>query len=165
MADDRQVLINSIRSQLLSLETIRMWEKNPDNYPSGVTNSIFTLMERDFAPVDTRLRAAIARERLIPAVLADGKKNLNNPPKIYTEIALDQIDGTISFFQNDVPEAFAAATDAEEQGGVSAEQRRRDCRAEGICRVDEDGPVAAFEWQLRVWRGHISQEALVRRDG
>ena len=112
VADDREVLINSIRSQLLSLETIRMWEKNPDNYPSNVTGSIFTLMEREYAPVDTRLRAAIARERLIPAVLADGKKNLKNPPKIYTEIALDQIDGTISFFQNDVPEAFAKATDA-----------------------------------------------------
>lgn len=111
VADDREVLMNSIRSQLLSLETIRMWEKNPDNYPSGVTNSVFTLMERDFAPVDTRLRSAIARERLIPAVLSNGKKNLKNPPKIYTEIALDQIDGTISFFQNDVPEAFAKATD------------------------------------------------------
>ena len=111
VADDRDVLMNSIRSQLLSLETIRMWEKNPDNYPSGVTNSIFTLMERDFAPVDTRLRAAITREQLIPAVLADGRKNLKNPPRIYTEIALDQIDGTISFFQNDVPAAFASASD------------------------------------------------------
>ena len=112
VADDRELLMNSIRSQLLSLETIRMWEKNPDIYPSGVTNSVFTSMERDFAPVDTRLRAAIARERLIPAVLAAGKQNLKNPPKIYTEIALDQIDGTVSFFQNDVPAAFAAATDA-----------------------------------------------------
>ncbi len=112
VADDRELLMNSIRSQLLSLETIRMWEKNPDNYPSGVTGSIFSLMERDFAPVDTRLRAAVARERLIPAVLASGKQNLKNPPRIYTEIALDQIDGTISFFQNDVPAAFAAATDA-----------------------------------------------------
>lgn len=112
VADDRELLMNSIRSQLLSLETIRMWEKNPDNYPSGVTGSIFSLMERDFAPVDTRLRAATARERLIPAVLADGKKNLKNPPRIYTEIALDQIDGTISFFQSDVPAAFSAATDS-----------------------------------------------------
>lgn len=111
VADDREVLMNSIRSQLLSLETIRMWEKNPDNYPSGATNSIFVLMERNYAPVDTRLRAAVARERLIPAVLAAGKQNLKNPPKIYTEIALDQIDGTIGFFEKDVPAAFASATD------------------------------------------------------
>ena len=112
VAADREVLLNSIRSQLLSLETIKMWQKNPDNYSSGVTGSIFTLMERPYAPVNTRLRAAIAREKLIPQVFADARKNLQNPPKIYTEIALEQIDGNISFFQHDVPLAFADATDA-----------------------------------------------------
>jgi uncharacterized protein (DUF885 family) len=112
VAADRDVLLNSIKSQLLSLETIRMWQKNPDNYSSGVTGSIFTLMERPYAPVNTRLRAAIAREKLIPQVFAEARKNLQNPPKIYTEIALEQIEGNVSFFQRDVPLAFADATDA-----------------------------------------------------
>ncbi|WP_074656013.1 DUF885 domain-containing protein [Terriglobus roseus] len=112
VAADREVLLNSIKSQLLSLETIRMWQKNPDNYSSGVTSSIFTLMERPYAPVNTRLRAAIAREKLIPQVFAEARKNLQNPPRIYTEIALEQIDGSISFFEHDVPLAFASATDA-----------------------------------------------------
>ena len=91
---------------------IRGWEKNPDLYSSGVTNSIFTLMERPYAPVNTRLRAAIAREKQIPQVFVDARANLKNPPRIYTEVALEQIPGLISFFQNDVPEAFAAADDA-----------------------------------------------------
>lgn len=112
VAADREVLLNSIRSQLLTLETIKPWQKNPDNYSSGVTASIFTLMERPYAPVNTRLRAAIARERAIPQVFAEARQNLQNPPKIYTEIALEQIDGNISFFQHDVPLAFADATDA-----------------------------------------------------
>ncbi len=112
-AADRQILLNQIRSSLLQLEVIRAWEKNPDNYSSGVTNSIFTLMERPYAPVNTRLRAAIARERQIPQVFAEARKNLKNPPKIYTEIALEQIEGLVSFFQHDVPEAFAAADDAQ----------------------------------------------------
>ena len=112
VAADREVLLNAIRSQLLSLETIRMWQKNPDNYSSGVTTSVFTLMERPYAPVNTRLRAAIAREKAMPQVFAEARRNLQNPPKIYTEIALEQIDGNISFFQHDVPLAFADATDA-----------------------------------------------------
>ncbi len=112
VAADREVLLNSIRSTLLSLETIRMWEKNPDNYSSGVTGSVFTLMERPYAPVNTRLHAAIAREKAMPQVFAEARKNLKNPPKIYTEIALEQIDGNISFFEHDVPLAFADATDA-----------------------------------------------------
>ncbi len=112
-AADRQILLNSIRLNLLQIEVIRDWEKNPDSYSSGITSSIFTLMERDYAPVNTRLRAAIAREKLMPQVLADGRKNLKNPPKIYTEIALEQVDGLVSFFQHDVPEAFARADDAQ----------------------------------------------------
>ena len=111
VAADREILLNSIRSQLLSLEVIRNWEKDPDSYSSGITNSVFTLMERPFAPVNTRLKAAIARERLMPAVFTAARQNLKNPPRIFTEIALEQIDGIISFFQTDVPEAFKDATD------------------------------------------------------
>ena len=113
VAADRDILLNSIRSELLSLETIRMWQKNPDAYSSGVTGSIFTLVERPYAPVNTRLRAAIAREKAMPQVFSEARKNLQNPPKIYTEIALEQIDGNISFFEHDVPLAFADATDVE----------------------------------------------------
>ncbi len=111
-AADREILLNSIRSQLLSLETIRNWQKNPDNYSSGITNSVFVLMERPFAPADVRLRAVVARERQMPAVFAAARQNLKNPPKIFTEIALEQIDGIVSFFQNDVPAAFVDAKDA-----------------------------------------------------
>jgi uncharacterized protein (DUF885 family) len=110
-AADYAILLNAVRAQLLQLEVVRPWEKNADNYSSGVTNSIFTIMERPYAPVNTRLRAAIAREKLIPQVFAEARKNHKNPPRIYTEIALEQIDGSISFFQNDVPEAFKDATD------------------------------------------------------
>ena len=114
-AADREILLNQIRSSLLQLEVIRGWEKNPDNYSSGVTSSIFTIMERPYAPVNTRLRAAIAREKQMPQVLVEARANLKNPPKIYTEIALEQIDGLVSFFQHDVPEALASATDPAEK--------------------------------------------------
>jgi uncharacterized protein (DUF885 family) len=112
-AADYAILLNNIRGTLLELETIRNWEKNPDDYSSGVTNSIFVLMSRNYAPVNTRLRAAVEREKQIPQVFVEARKNLKNPPRIFTEIALEQIDGLVDFFQNDVPTAFAAATDAQ----------------------------------------------------
>jgi uncharacterized protein (DUF885 family) len=111
-AGDYAILLGNVRSQLLSLETIRGWEKNPDSYSSGVTNSIFVLMERPYASTNTRLRAAVEREKQIPQVLLEARKNLKDPPRIYTEIALEQIDGLVSFFQSGVPSAFAEADDA-----------------------------------------------------
>ncbi len=108
---DRDLVLNHIHSTLLTLQTIRPWEKNPDNYSSGIANSAFVIMERKFAPPADRLRSLIAREKQMPAVLEAAHANLKNPPKIYTEIALEQLPGLINFFRKDVPSAFADAND------------------------------------------------------
>jgi uncharacterized protein (DUF885 family) len=108
---DYEMVLNDIRSKLLTLEVIRPWEKNPDNYSSGITASAFTLMERKFAPANDRLRSLVSREKQMPAVLEAARENLKNPPRIYTEIALEQLPGLISFFETDVPSAFEDATD------------------------------------------------------
>jgi uncharacterized protein (DUF885 family) len=110
-AGDREMLLGNIRSSLLTLETIRPWEKNPDGYSSGVANGVYVIMSRKFAPADDRLRSVIARERLMPAVFDAARQNLKNPPRVYTEIALEQLPGIVGFFQNDVPAAFTEAKD------------------------------------------------------
>lgn len=108
-AGDYDMVIANIRSQLLTVETMRLWEKNADSYSSGVAGSAFSLMERKFASPDDRLRSLIAREKLMPGVLNEARQNLVDAPRVYTEIAIQQIPDTISFFRNDVPKAFAAA--------------------------------------------------------
>ncbi len=108
---DREIILANIHSELLTLETIRFWEKDADNYSSACANGAFVLMERKFAPPDDRLRSLIARETQMPALLAAARVNLKNPPRIYTEIAIEQLPDIISFFQNDVPSAFADAKD------------------------------------------------------
>ena len=110
---DRELVLGSIRSELLTLETIRPFEKNPDTYSSSISGTIFSLMERKFASPDERLRSVIAREKLALSRLDEARTNLKNPPRIYTEIAIEQLPGIVSFFQNDVPQAFADAKDAE----------------------------------------------------
>jgi uncharacterized protein (DUF885 family) len=109
---DRDLILNYVRATLLDLQQVRTWEKNPDIYSSGVTNSIFVIMSRTFAPTPDRLRSVIARERQIPAVFAAARANLKNPPRIFTEIAVEQLPGIVSFFQHDVPTAFKEVTDA-----------------------------------------------------
>jgi len=109
---DREIVLSNIRSELLTLETIRPWEKNADNYSGACANGAFTLMERKFASPDERLRSLIAREKQMPRLLANARVNLKNPPRIYTEIAIEQLPGIISFFEKDVPLAFTDAKDA-----------------------------------------------------
>ena len=114
---DRELVLSNIRTTLLTLETVRPWEKNPDNYSGSISNAAFSLMERKFAPPEERLRSLIAREKLMPKSLVAARENLKNPPRIYTEIAIEQLPGIVSFFQHDVPLAFADVKDA----GLNAE--------------------------------------------
>jgi uncharacterized protein (DUF885 family) len=109
---DRELVLSNIRATLLALEVVRPWEKNPDSYSGAVSNGAFSLMERKFAPPEDRLLSLIAREKLMPKTFAEARENLNNPPQVYTDIAIEQLPGIISFFQHDVPLAFADAKDA-----------------------------------------------------
>jgi uncharacterized protein (DUF885 family) len=110
-AADRELVLTNIQGALLTEEVIRPWEKNPDVYSGGISNSVYVIMIRKFAPADERLKSVVAREEKMPAVFVAARENLKNPPRIYTEIALEQLPGIISFFQNDVPAAFTSASD------------------------------------------------------
>ncbi len=108
---DRQQLLLAIDSQLLANEVIRSWARDPDRYSSSLTRTAFIMIKRSFAPPEERLRALIAREAKMPGVLAEARKNLDNPPPIYTQIAIDQIGGNIDFFKTAVPGGFTAVQD------------------------------------------------------
>jgi uncharacterized protein (DUF885 family) len=109
--NERDVLVSNIKGDLLDLETIQYWRKNPDIYAGAATGSIFSLVHRDFAPAATRMRFVIAREKLIPGLLAAGKANVEHPPKPFVEIALRNIKGSINFFRTGAVEAFKAVKD------------------------------------------------------
>ena len=111
-APDLAVVQSSIKSRLLEIETVQMWRKDANVYVGGVTGSIFGIIKRNFAPPEDRLRSVIAREKQIPPALAAARQNLSNPPKVYTQIAIEQMPGIVEFYQKDVPNAFASVMDA-----------------------------------------------------
>jgi uncharacterized protein (DUF885 family) len=109
---DREILIRTMDAGILANDVIKRWTKDPDAYSGGITNAAYVIMKRPFAASADRLRSLIARERLMPAALAEARKNLDNPPRIFAQIAVEQIDGNISFFKNDIPAAFADVKDS-----------------------------------------------------
>jgi uncharacterized protein (DUF885 family) len=109
---DREQILRAFDAEILSSDVIKPWATNPDVYGSAVTNGAYVVMKRSYAPAADRLRALVDREGRMPGLLAEAHRNLVNPPRIYTEIAIEQIDGNISFFRKDVPAAFTHVTDA-----------------------------------------------------
>ena len=108
---DREQLLRAIDSRLLTLEVVRPWAVDPDSYSSGLTRTAYIMIKRNFAPPEERLRQLIAREKAMPAALAEARTNLQNPPRIYTEIAIEQMDGNRGFFETAVASAFPTVTD------------------------------------------------------
>jgi Bacterial protein of unknown function (DUF885) len=107
---DHAVLTTRLKREIYWIETWRFWENNPLFYKDIITEGLFNLVSRNFAPLETRLRCVIARERDVPAVLAAARDNLVNPPAVYTEQAIRYMKGARLFF-HEIPAVFEPVTD------------------------------------------------------
>lgn len=121
---DRDMMLARIRTAIFEIDGNRWWDNDPDRYSAIVSDSAFVLMSRNFAPAEERLRALVSRERRMPAIFAAARANLKNPPRVYTEIAIDQLPGIIKFFENDVPAAFAGVKDPKLQAEFRTTNQR-----------------------------------------
>jgi uncharacterized protein (DUF885 family) len=114
--DDREVVIGQIKAALLEEERIQAWRHDPNRYSSLAVESLFQLVKRDFAPIADRMRNAIAREKQVPGMLTTAKAVIQDPPKVYIEIALENIEGGLDFLKSGLPDAFKSVQDQALQG-------------------------------------------------
>jgi uncharacterized protein (DUF885 family) len=91
---DREQLMHAMDEGILELDTIRMWSKDPDGYSGGVTSAAYVIMKRPYAAADVRLKALVAREKKMPAMLQEARVNLDHAVPIYTQIASSRSTAT-----------------------------------------------------------------------
>ncbi len=121
---DAKALELQIRDSLLQNETIATWRHIPDNYVGSASYGVFSLINRDFAPLTTRMRDVIARENAVPLLFARGRANLTTVDATSAQIAHDDALGLVSFLGSDVPKAFAGVRDARLRRDFAASTRR-----------------------------------------
>src|SRR5438067_4873139 len=80
------------RAQLANVEfgdrVLKFEFTNPQVYTGECTNAIFSLLKKEYAAPRKRALAATARLRQMPALLKQGLSNLQNPVKLYAQLAL-----------------------------------------------------------------------------
>ncbi|PYD48244.1 DUF885 domain-containing protein [Novacetimonas pomaceti] len=118
--DDRDILKADIDLELITNERIQPFRHNPDFYITLATDALYSLIDRDFAPLPVRMKDVIARERQIPAMLARGERQLEQVPAIFVEISREDLEGTIIFVRDNVPAAFASVKDDKLQAQLRA---------------------------------------------
>ncbi len=96
---DFQILRDNVDYQIFQLEELKEWEWNPLVYNQSLADALYLLVARDFAPAEKRIPNLRKRLEAIPAVIAQAKTNLQHPPRVHTETAIEQMQGAISLVQ------------------------------------------------------------------
>src|SRR6266576_1109740 len=93
---DFRILKENIDYQIFQAEELKEPERNPLVYMQSLANSLYLLVARDFAPAEKRIPNLRQRMEKIPRVIAQAKDNLQHPPRVHTETAIEQTHGAIS---------------------------------------------------------------------
>ena len=93
---DFRILKENIDYKIFQAEELKELEWNPLIYMQSLANSLYLLVARDFAPADKRIPNLRQRMEKIPGVIAQAKANLQHPPRVHTETAIEQTQGAIS---------------------------------------------------------------------
>lgn len=108
---DLEILSSRVEAELYSFTEIRAFETNPIDYNDILSYSIDNLVNKEFAPKADRLRRIVERESQFPRFLEQARKNLKNPPRVFTRKAMELVDGTLTFLRETLPKAFADVED------------------------------------------------------
>ena len=81
-----------LRAQLENVDfenrVLKFERTNPQVYVDECTNAIFSLLKKEYSIPRKRALAATARLRQMPALLKQGLSNLQNPVKLYAQLAI-----------------------------------------------------------------------------
>ena len=168
---DYQIMSNGLKYSIFRLDTLKSYEWNPRRYNPG--RAIYGLISSDFAPLAERLGNVKGRLAAIPKRLENAKANLKNPPKIHTETAILQIDGTISLIRDDlniyleqVPKLIEEIKPVQEQAVTALEEYKTWLKEDLLPRSNGDFRLGdeLFRIKLRyALDSDISKEELLKR--
>jgi len=158
---DYQILASNMKSRLLELEQIKSFERNPGLYNDVVSSALLQIASFEYAPLDSRLRHIIAKEKLVPRFLDAARQNVHNPPAVYLKVGIEGFKGTLDFVQNDLPKAFAAVKDDRLQADFKkSTQVAAEALAKYLKHLQETKPNPAATFAI----GKENYEAKLRYD-
>src|SRR5215471_13005858 len=99
---DFRILKENIDYQIFRAEELKEPEWNPLVYMQSLANSLYLLVARDFAPAEKRIPSLRQRLEKILGVVAQAKANLQHPPRIHTETAIEQTQGAINLVRTEL---------------------------------------------------------------
>jgi uncharacterized protein (DUF885 family) len=131
---------------------------DPQLYVNECTNSIFSLLQKEYAPRRTRALAATARLEKMPELLRIGRANLTQPVKLYASLAIQAARGgddlymtSLMSLASDLSSAERARLVKARDGALKALHEYADWLDAGLSKMPEWQPMgeASYNHLLR----------------
>jgi uncharacterized protein (DUF885 family) len=170
---DVRILRDEIESEIFSLEELRDADWNPLVYNQSLANSLYLLVARDFDSAQNRMPNLRHRMEAIPNVIKQAEANLQHPPKVHTETAIDQVQGAINLVRNGLdpllnqaPQMKKEISPIQEKTAQALEDYKKWLQTDLLKRSDGNFRIGAekFRKKLRfALASDLSMEEVLRR--
>jgi hypothetical protein len=145
---ERDHLIAQIDAELFWMADAEIPWRNPLFYSSHLDPAMY--LTRNYAPLETRMRAFIQYARAVPRAAEHVRANLRTPlPRTFAQVGRLTLGGLADYYEKDVPPIFASVADP----GLQAELREAIAGA------------AAASRDLNAWFTRLESEAGEGEDG
>jgi uncharacterized protein (DUF885 family) len=94
---DKALLKNSLESTIWSINTFKSYQWNPSEYNVG--GSVSEILNNKNETLENKVRNIMHKLSRIEAYYAAAKANISNPTREHTELAVQQLKGTLGFFE------------------------------------------------------------------
>lgn len=170
---DVRLLRDNVDREIFSLEELREAEWNPLVYNQSLANSLYLLVARDFDSAENRIPDLRKRMEAISNVIKQAEANLQHPPRVHTETAIDQIQGAVGLVRNGLDPLLSQAPQMrkdlaplQEQTAKALEDYKTWLQQDLLKRADGDFRIGAdkFRKKLRfALASDLSMEEVMKR--
>ena len=107
---DLRILQAAVKKELFQMQDMSIFERNPMVYARAADLNIY--VQRNFAPLEDRVRSLAAIESQLPNILIAARTNLNDVlPKPYVQLAIQIARGASDFLKKSLPAAITGLKD------------------------------------------------------
>src|SRR5260370_4348189 len=170
---DLRIMKDSIDNRIFELTELNDADWNPLVYMQSLANSLYLLVARDFDAPEKRIPNLKARMLAIPHVIDQARENLQHPPRIHTETAIEQTEGAIKLVReglaplvDQAPEMKKDLAPLQDKTAATLEEYKKWLQDDLLPRSDGDFRLGAdkFRKKLRfALASDLSMEEIMKR--
>src|SRR5947207_10197409 len=170
---DFRILKENIDYKIFQAEELKEPDWNPLVYMQSLANSLYLVVARDFTTPEKRIASVRQRMEAIPRVVAQAKANLQRPPRVHTETAIEQTQGAIGLVREGLaplldraPQMKKELAPLQEKTAAALEDYKKWLQGDLLPRSDGDFRLGAekFRKKLRfALASDLSMEEIMKR--